>query len=230
MTHHIGGRDDCAIRSDIVGDVEQRRNEQFVCRDALSLHDLSRGALRHQFRHEAAFCSDRHNHGILDLLRLHQPENFGAEILWPIGPANPAARHFAKAHVHAFYARRVDKDLVKRAGQRQIGELAALELDRDQRPELTILVGLKEVCADRRLYDIDEAAQDAVLVQTLDLLEFLFDMRDDRDLLVTTAGVRARIEAGMKQFDDIGGDASMLHQSCPHVVLRIGHANLTQKP
>ena len=131
--------------------------------------------------------------------------------------------------MHAFHARRINKDFVERPRQRQVGQLAAFELDRNQRLELTIFVGLVVICTDGRLHGIDEAAEDAVLVQTLDRLQFLFDLRDDRALLFVSAGIRARIEAGMKQFDNIGGNAGMLHQRRPHVVLRIGHADLPQK-
>ena len=84
------------------------------------------------FRHEAALGADRHDHGVLDLLRLDQAEDFGAEILRPVGPADAAARDLAEAQVHAFDARRIDEDLVERPRQRQAVDLAAVELDRDQ--------------------------------------------------------------------------------------------------
>jgi len=41
--------------------------------------------------------ADRHDDGILDLLRLDQAEDLGAEILRPVGPAQAAARHLAEA-------------------------------------------------------------------------------------------------------------------------------------
>jgi hypothetical protein len=65
----------------------------------------SRARLRQAFGHEAAFGTDRHDDSVLDLLRFHQPENLGAEILWPVRPADAATRHLAEAHVHAFHAR-----------------------------------------------------------------------------------------------------------------------------
>ena len=112
-----------------------------------------------------------------------RPENLGAEILRPVGPADAAARHLAEAHVHAFNARRIDENFIERARQRQIGDLAALELDRDQRLRLAVLVGLIEIGADRRLHSVDEMAQDAVLVEALDLLQFVLDARGDVLLL-----------------------------------------------
>ena len=90
-----------------------------------------------------------------------------------------------------------------------LGDLAALELDGDQRLGLAVLVGLEEIGAQRRLHRVDEAAQDAVLVQAFDRLQGVFDARGDLLLLgvALLAGVGARIEAGMKQLDDVGGDA-----------------------
>ena len=129
---------------------------------------LARAADRQQLRHEAALGADRHDDGVLDLLRLHQAEHLGAEILRPVGPADAAARHLAEAQMHAFDARRIDEDLVERPRQRQAVELAALELDGDLRLRLAVLADLVEIGADRRLHRVDEVAQDAVLVEAVD--------------------------------------------------------------
>ena len=77
------------------------------------------------FRHEAAFGADRHDDGVLDVLRFHQAQNFGAEILRPVGPANAAARHFAEAQMHSLEAGRIDENLVERPRQRHGVDLAA---------------------------------------------------------------------------------------------------------
>ncbi len=68
-------------------------------------------------RHEAALGADRHDHRVLDLLRLHQAQNLGAEILRPVGPADAAARHLAEAQMHALDPRRIDEDFVERPRQ-----------------------------------------------------------------------------------------------------------------
>ena len=106
--------------------------------------------------------------------------------------------------MHAFHARRIDEDFVERVRQRNAGELAALELDRDDLLGLALRVGLEEVAADRRLHRVDEMAQDAVFVQAVDALQRLFDARGERRLLVGAAGAGfgARVEAGVEQFDD----------------------------
>ena len=78
-----------------------------------------------RFGHEAALGAHGHDDGVLDVLRLHEAEHFGAEVLAPVGPANAAARHVAHAQVHAFDARAVDEDLELRPRQRQVGNRRA---------------------------------------------------------------------------------------------------------
>ena len=191
---------------------------------------LARRPLRHQLGHEAAFGADRHDHRVLDLLRFHQPENLGAEILRPVRPADAAARHLAEAQVHAFDARRIDENLVERARQRQVGELAAGELDRDQRLRRAVLVGLEEIGADRRLHGIDEMAQDAVFVEAVDRLQLLLDAR--RDVFFCRRALPARRRGSKRAWNSAtisAGDAGVLDQRRPHVILRIRHADLAQE-
>ena len=133
VAHDVRRRDHAArSRADIVGDVEQRRDEHLVGGDAFRLDGLARPAGRQKFRHEAALGADRHDHRVLDVLRLDQAENFGAEILRPVGPANAAARHLAEAQMHGFDPRRIDEYLVERPRQRHVVDFAAGKLDRDQ--------------------------------------------------------------------------------------------------
>ena len=187
-------------------------DEHLVGGDAFGLHLIARRPHRQVLGHEAALGADRHDHRILHLLRLHQAENLGAEVLRPVGPADAAARHLAEAQMHALDARRIDGDLVERARQRQVGDLAALELEGDHRLRLTFRVGLEEIRADRRLHDVDEMTQDAVLVEAVHILQFLFDALDDC-LLLGLAVLRrggARIETRVEQCDDVVDDHECL--------------------
>ena len=87
----------------VVGNVQQAPDEQLVALDALLLH-LVPGHLRPQLlRHEATLGADRHDHRVLYLLGFHQAQHLGAEILQPVGPAQPAPRHLAAAQVNAFH-------------------------------------------------------------------------------------------------------------------------------
>src|SRR5262245_158480 len=133
MMHDTRRSNDLPIRRNIIGDVEQCRDKQLVSCNSFRLHDVTRRTLWHQLGHEAALGADWYNDRILDLLRLHEAENFGAKILRPVGPADAATGDLAKTHVHAFNARRIDKDLVERPWKWQVGQLAAFKLERDQR-------------------------------------------------------------------------------------------------
>ena len=123
---------------------------------------------------------------------------------------------------------RRDENLVERPRLRQPIELAAFELDGDQRLRPAILRRLIEIGADRRTHRVEEAAQDAVLVETLHLVERRLDPLDDL-VFLPVAILRARIEPRVKQRDDIGGDTVMLAQRRPHIVLRERHLRLLQE-
>ena len=109
---------------------------------------------------------DGHDHRVLHPLGLHQPEHLGAEVLAPVRPADAAARDPARAQVHALDARRVHEDLEHRPGQREVGDRARVELERDARRRVAGGVGILEpVRAQRREHEVQERAQDAVLVE-----------------------------------------------------------------
>ena len=233
VAHDVGRRHD-ADRSgaDIVGDVEQRRDEQPVGGRALGLDRLARAAGGQPLGDEAAFRPDRDDHRILDVLRFDQAEDLGAEILRPVGPADAAARHLAEAQMHALDARRIDEDLVKRPRQRHAVDFAAGKFEGDELLGAAVAVALVEIGADRRRDRVEEAAQDAVFVETVDRLQGGLDLRHD-GRLARRAFVRRngelRIEPGVEQRDDLGGDAGMLAQRRPHVILRERNADLAQE-
>jgi hypothetical protein len=72
---------------------------------------------------EAALGAGRHDHGILHHLRLHQAQDFGAEIVAPVGPAQAAAGDRPAAQMDALDARRIDPDLAPRQRLGQAGHL-----------------------------------------------------------------------------------------------------------
>src|SRR5690606_18445442 len=114
-------------------------NKDAVGFRAFSLNRIALGTGRDLLRHEAALGAERHDDRVLDLLRLHEAEHLGAEILRPVRPADAAPRHLAEAHVNALDARRIDEDFIERLRRRQLVELAALELDRDGPRLLAVL-------------------------------------------------------------------------------------------
>ena len=166
-----------SLATHVVSDVEQAADENAVALGALALHVLARGANGHQLRHESALGADRHDQGVLDVLRLHETENFGAEILAPVGPAQAAARDLAHAQVHAFDARRVHPDLVHRARLWQLGQQLRVELEREVRLGQAVRAALIVVGAQRGHDHRTERAQDAVVVGAGDFLERFVDVR-----------------------------------------------------
>src|SRR6185436_20784373 len=90
-THDLWRRHELAV-DDVVGDVEQAADESAIALDTFALHVFAARIRGQALRHEAAFGADRDDHRVLDVLRLHQAEHFGAEVFAPIGPADAAAR------------------------------------------------------------------------------------------------------------------------------------------
>src|SRR6185437_14483216 len=78
---------------------------------------------------EATLGPHRHDHGVLDHLRLDQSQYFGTEILAPVGPAQSAAGDRAVSQMYALQPWRVDPDLVLGAGFGQVRNPAGVELD-----------------------------------------------------------------------------------------------------
>ena len=187
---------------------------------------------RQPLRHEAALGADRHDDGVLDVLRLDEAKDFRAEILRPVGPADAAARHLAEAQMHALDPGRVDKNLIKRPRQRQAVELAACELHRNQLLRRARIVVLIEIRADRSRHRVDEAAEDAVLVEALDGRKRGFDRGGDLGFarrMLRGRSAELRIETGVEQAHDLRRDGRMLAQCRPHVILREGNAHLAQE-
>ena len=107
-THHIRRRHHLAAGPiDVVGDVEQAGDEQSVTRDAFVAERIAvdgsvAGRRRWVLDHEAAFGSDGNDDGVLDCLRLHQTQDFGAEVFAAVTPAQSTAGHRTESQMHAF--------------------------------------------------------------------------------------------------------------------------------
>ena len=151
-------------------------DEQLVGRDAL-VHPGGAvdGRVGQLLGVEAALAARRHDDGVLDHLGLDEPEDLGAEVLAPVGPAQAAAGDLAEAQVHALDAGAVDPDLEHRPRRRQVGHLLGVELERDVRLVVAVLVGLVEVRAQARLDDAEQRSDDAVVVEARDVVERLLE-------------------------------------------------------
>src|SRR5262249_16301019 len=153
-------------------------------------------------------------------------ENLGAEILRPVRPAYPAARHFAEAQMHRFQPRRIKKDLVERTRRRDSVELAAGELDGKHLFWPRIAAPLEKIGGYRRRDRTDEIANDAIFIEAVDCWQRGFDGRQDF-MFATRARVGGqgltRIEARIKKLDGGGSDRRVLAQRRPQIILRIGN-------
>ena len=98
-SHDILRCDDLAV-NDIVGDVEQAAHKCFVAADSVLKNGITITHWR-AFGEKSAFGTGWHDDRVLDDLRLHQAQDFGAKIFAAIRPAYSAARDITAAQVHA---------------------------------------------------------------------------------------------------------------------------------
>jgi len=109
---------------------------------------------------EAAFCALWHDDDVLDHLGGGEVKNFAAVIL-AVGPADAAARDVGAAEVDAFNLAVVDVDLVLEPGLGHHLDLGCEHLERDV---MLDPVGSVEVCADGRFDQVEQRAEQPILV------------------------------------------------------------------
>ena len=166
VDHGVGRVDDGGTVGpghQVVGEIEQAADEGLIAQDDLRPQRLGLG--RRTLDDEAALGSRRHDDGVLHHLRLHQPEDLGAEVLPPVAPAQAAPGDRTPAEVDPFDPRPADPHLVARPRRRQLGDLGRVELERDGGPAAVV------VRPDRRLDERLERPADAVLVEARDRVE-----------------------------------------------------------
>ena len=113
MPHHARRWHNLPARQ-IVRYVEEAADKGPVAGDT-RFHDGRSVACRRTFAEKAALGASGYDDGVLDHLRFHQPQHFGAEVLTPVRPPQAAAGDVAAAQVHAFDLGRVDEYLDLRA-------------------------------------------------------------------------------------------------------------------
>ena len=165
VPNDIGGRLDPAV-DQVVGDREQARDESPVAGDPFGARFLGGG--RRPEDHEPALGADRHDDRVLHRLGFNQPEHLGPVVFAPVRPAETAAGDAAEAQVYPFDARRANEEFGVRARLRQRWQRLCVDLQHHYR---RVGVGPVVARAQRRGDQIQEAAQDAVLVQCGDLVQ-----------------------------------------------------------
>ena len=198
-----------------------------IAGDHLGLLRLALG--RQALDHESALRPDGDDHGVLDVLRLHESQHFGAEILAPIRPANAAAGDETHAQMHPFHARREDEDLEHGLGQGQLAQLLALDLEGQVFLELAAGAALVGIGAHRRRQGIPQRAQYPVLIRERHRLErSLQTPIEPRQGALPGRRHKRRVEAGLEQVGQEARDGRVVHQHLCNVSLAEGQAGLQQ--
>ncbi len=222
--HDILGVDHLVV-NDVVGDRQQRADEDLVAGLALGGPAIAIGDRIGQLLGvETALGPGRYDHRVLDPLGLHQAEDFGAEIVAPVGPAQATARDRAGPQMDPLDPPRIDEDLAPRDRSRQVGNERRFDLEGQR----FIARRGKCVGSQNRVDHCLVKSQQTIVVDRLDLGEATLDrLARFRDRLITAlaeCGVVARGEQRDQRAGDIGGAAQRIHDR----IDRKAHARLTQ--
>ena len=177
---------------------------------------------------ERALRSGRHDHGVLDHLRLHQAEDLGPVVLGPVGRADPAPRHAGSPQVQPLHDRREYKGLHRGPRQRQELEPRRVDLQGEVPLRAAVRGELEVVGPHDGGEHVAQPAQDAVLVEAGGLVDQ--DRRARRRLRRCgrrhVVGVETGVEAGQQRLDELRAPADGVLD----VALAERHAGLTQVP
>ncbi len=201
MNDDVGGMNDLVL-DDIVGDRQQRTDEDPVAFRALGQPAVAvdRG-IGQLLGIEAALRAGRDDHRILDQLSLHQSEDFGTEVVAPVGPAQAAAGDRTAAQVDAFDARAVDPDLAIRNRRREARNFPGLDLECQRFGR-----GRSEgIGAQRRADHRPHLPQDAVVIDAPNVLQRLFELGRGRFDSGFTAARSLGVVRRSKQPDQRAG-------------------------
>ena len=149
VAHHVARRHDLAVL-DVVGDVEQRRDEDAVGGHALLLDLLAAAGARQLLGQKPPLAPDGTITAFLTCWALHEAQNFGAEILCA-GPTSGCrrARSGAKRRWMPSTRGRIDPDLAERPRLRRRVDCLAVELEGQRRRAAAVGVRLVEAGAHR---------------------------------------------------------------------------------
>ena len=123
-------------------------------------------------------------------------------------------------------ARAVDEDLAERPRRRQLLDALRVELEDDLGTGLAVRSRLEEVGADGRVDHVEEAADDAILVEALDAFECGLDLGDLPLGLVLVH--RVRVEAAPEELQERPRQPGVAVERGPHVVLGKRRAGLAE--
>ena len=107
----------------VIGEVEQAADEGPIAGDARRLPGFAVARIGRRLTTKPPLAPTGTITAFFTVCAFIRPEDLGAEVLPPVGPADAAARHLAAAQVDALDPRAVDEDLDHRPRQRQVVDL-----------------------------------------------------------------------------------------------------------
>ena len=113
----------------VVRQIEQPAHQRLIL--TLSLLVSLFGVGRSHPGDKTTLRSARNDDGILDHLRVYEPQHLGAEIIRTIAPANATTRHRRPTEVHSLHSSRMDPHLEQELGRSRVFQVANQELKRD---------------------------------------------------------------------------------------------------
>ena len=223
MAHHAFGWQHAAGHIQIVGDRQQRADIDAVGFGAFGQPRIPVGGRRQLLGIKPALGTGGHDHGVLHLLRLDQPQHFGAEIVAPVRPAQAAARDGPAAQVDAFDARGIHPDFAVRHRRRQAGNQRRIQLERHRlRPARHIEIG-----AQRGQHGGTVQPQDAIIIDAGHIGQAGIDARQHISLRRAAIG-HIQIETRGKQRHQLLRDRRITLERIHRRHHAIGNAGLPQ--
>ena len=179
---------------------------------------------------------------VLHHLGLEEPQHLGAEVLTAVRPADPAPRDRAAAKVHPLEPGRMDEDLEARLRLRHLVHARRIELEGEAPAVAAVRSPLVVVGAKRPVDELEEGAEDPVLVEARDRLEGGEDPFRDRVGRVSLRGrpllegrrnpgrrLRPRrVEAGVEEAHEVEDEGRVGAQGVLHVGLAQAEADLAE--
>ena len=219
-------RDDFAALH-VVGDIEQRANVGLIGQDALREPLFATEPDGRTPDHKTAFGTDRHDHGIFDVLCFHQAQNLGTKIFAPVRPAQSAARDAPHPQVHPFHGRAKHPGFDLGSRQWQTGNAGGIQLEREGGACLAA-AGV-EITAPAGRDHGKQCTQNTILVCALKSIQ-----RQRKPLPQATGLALARrfgqlrIMARCKKCMQVRRNPSLFRQRFSHVVQAEGESRLQQ--
>ena len=215
------------LAHDVVGDVQQGRDEQLVRLPPLGQPALTvRGGVGELLGEEPALRTRGHDHRVLDHLRLDQAQHLGAEVLTAVGPAQTTAGHLAEAQVRALHARGPHPDLERGARLRCRGDGRGVQLERHGGAVL------EHVGAQGGRDHVRERPEQPIRVQAGNALQHLGQPLEGALARLAAGGVvvreAGRVEARGEQLGELVRGLRVVHQGVRDELERVGVVQLQQ--